>query len=281
MWDWRFQTASQRAVCSLFAQTRELHSPLRMNEDRLNGCCQAIFFLRAGGDNPLTAQPTRGREGRVRWVVLGDKISGGGLHPCSQALIARKFSDPSAILHPIHRLQKKKKKRRPASSPPSSPSHDDHLCGGLHLDTCSQHHQEAYRRSEIPSPTVRASTMMKTSLLRQAAARRAIAAAAARPVRLALRPSSGLLSLSRPVHPAASLVCRPVGSSLPRFYSSESAAAEATEGSPNGPITQFKDMAQLGVHERIVSSITDGMGYQDMTAVQSMTINAALAGKDV
>lgn len=122
---------------------------------------------------------------------------------------------------------------------------------------------------------------MKTSLLRQAAARRAVASAAARPIRLALRPSSGLLSLSRPAHPAASLVCRPVGSSLPRFYSSESAAAESTEGASNGPITQFKDMVQLGVHERLVSSITERMGYHNMTDVQSMTINAALAGKDV
>ncbi|KAK3906298.1 P-loop containing nucleoside triphosphate hydrolase protein [Staphylotrichum tortipilum] len=123
--------------------------------------------------------------------------------------------------------------------------------------------------------------MMKTSLLRQAAARRAVASATALPARLAFRSSSGLLSLSRPSQSAASLVCRPLSSSLPRFYSSESAAAESTEGAANGLITQFKDMIQLGVHERIVSSITDHMGYQDMTEVQSMTINAALAGKDV
>jgi ATP-dependent RNA helicase MSS116 len=119
--------------------------------------------------------------------------------------------------------------------------------------------------------------MMRTCLLRQAAATRV--ALAARPAHAAFRASSAALALSRPAQSAASVYRPP--SSLLRFYSSESAAPETSSNAPSGPITRFADLPQLGVNERLVYSITKGMGYENMTDVQSMTINAALAGKDV
>ncbi len=117
--------------------------------------------------------------------------------------------------------------------------------------------------------------MMKTSLLRQAAAARV--ALAARPARLPFRPSAVGFALSRPSQTAA--VHRPIGSLL-RFYSSESAAPEPSSPN-NGPITRFADLSQLGVNPTLVSAITRGMGYENMTDVQSQTIQPALAGKDV
>ncbi|KAH6635332.1 P-loop containing nucleoside triphosphate hydrolase protein [Chaetomium sp. MPI-SDFR-AT-0129] len=121
--------------------------------------------------------------------------------------------------------------------------------------------------------------MMKTSLLRQAAASRV--ALAVRPAHAAaLRASSAALALSHTTRSAAT-VYRPA-TSLIRFYSSESAAPrEYRDGTPTTRITRFADLPQLNIHERLVSSITRGMSYENMTEVQSLTINAARAGKDV
>ena len=119
--------------------------------------------------------------------------------------------------------------------------------------------------------------MMRTSLIRQAAASRV--ALAARPAQAAFRASSAALALSRSSR-SATAVYRPVGSLL-RFYSSESAARQTSTDGASGPVTRFADLSELGVHDRIIRSITQGMGYENMTDVQSMTINAALAGKDV
>jgi ATP-dependent RNA helicase MSS116 len=72
----------------------------------------------------------------------------------------------------------------------------------------------------------------------------------------------------------------------PRFYSSE-AAAESTEddasysASSSGPVTRFADLASLDVHPKLVDAIVDGMKYEDMTEVQSKTINQALRGVDL
>jgi len=110
---------------------------------------------------------------------------------------------------------------------------------------------------------------MKTSLLRQAAVSRV--AFAARPARMPFRASLAIRAAA-PVH-------RPV-SSLLRFYSSESAVPESAVEHQE-PVTRFEDLPRLGVHERIVRSITKGMKYENMTDVQSMTVNSALAGKDV
>lgn len=119
---------------------------------------------------------------------------------------------------------------------------------------------------------------MRTGLLRHAAASR-VALAAVRPAQSAFRASSVALALARSSQNAAAAY-RPVGSLL-RFYSGESAAAEPSNRGAPGLITRFGDLTQLGVHDRLVRSITEGMNYETMTDVQSMTINPALAGKDV
>ena len=114
--------------------------------------------------------------------------------------------------------------------------------------------------------------MMKTSLLRQAAAARVVLAV--RPAQAAFRVSPAALALSRSSRNTAA-VYRPA-TSLVRFYSSESAASAITGSARSGVVTRFEDLPSLGVHERLVNSITRGM-----TEVQSSTINAALAGRDV
>jgi len=48
-----------------------------------------------------------------------------------------------------------------------------------------------------------------------------------------------------------------------------------------GQITKFSELSSAGVHPNIEFAITKGMGYDDMTSVQSMTLNAALEGKDL
>ncbi|KAJ8128470.1 hypothetical protein O1611_g5164 [Lasiodiplodia mahajangana] len=71
-----------------------------------------------------------------------------------------------------------------------------------------------------------------------------------------------------------------------RLYSSQSAAAQANrEGEfapvPSAPVTRFSELSQLGVNERLVQALTQGMGYDAMTEVQSMAINPALKGTDM
>lgn len=71
-----------------------------------------------------------------------------------------------------------------------------------------------------------------------------------------------------------------------RLYSQESAAAHpqpVTEDSPASlnQVTQFADLAKLGVNSRIVKAITEDMKYDTMTEVQTMTINPALKGTDL
>jgi ATP-dependent RNA helicase MSS116, mitochondrial len=71
-----------------------------------------------------------------------------------------------------------------------------------------------------------------------------------------------------------------------RPYSAESAAAQANREAefapvPSAPVTRFADLSSLGVNEHLVNAITQGMGYENMTEVQSMTINSALKGTDM
>ncbi|KAI0171881.1 DEAD-domain-containing protein [Hypoxylon sp. FL1284] len=71
-----------------------------------------------------------------------------------------------------------------------------------------------------------------------------------------------------------------------RFYSEGSAAAspqiETRESSsPPETVTKFADLTRLGVNQAIVQAITDDMGYETMTEVQSKTINPALKGTDL
>ncbi|KAK4197223.1 P-loop containing nucleoside triphosphate hydrolase protein [Triangularia verruculosa] len=116
--------------------------------------------------------------------------------------------------------------------------------------------------------------MMKTSILRHAAAARV--ALTARPLQLAARSSPSAFAITQTPLKAS---YRPFNSLL-RFYSSESAARQET-ATPSGRVTKFRDLETLGVNNALVKSITEGMKYEDMTEVQSMTINAALAGKDL
>ncbi|KAJ8606152.1 hypothetical protein MRB53_041159 [Persea americana] len=70
--------------------------------------------------------------------------------------------------------------------------------------------------------------------------------------------------------------------STPRRLQQE-VVAEENRPSTDGPVvTKFKDLADLNmVHPNIIRSITEGMGLETMTDVQTQTINAALKGKDI
>jgi ATP-dependent RNA helicase MSS116, mitochondrial len=125
--------------------------------------------------------------------------------------------------------------------------------------------------------------MFKTSIPRQArlgyvARRQASTFLSLRPLRIqSLEQQQQLSTTHVSIRPA---VLRTV---VPRFYTSEAAAQKQSDTPEVGSerITQFKDLARLGVHERLVSAITEGMKYQDMTEVQSLTINSALRGTDL
>ncbi|EFW99056.1 dead box RNA helicase [Grosmannia clavigera kw1407] len=77
-----------------------------------------------------------------------------------------------------------------------------------------------------------------------------------------------------------------------RFYSSYASGATQTEESAetaqesepekaSGLITRFADLESLGVHTNLVRSLTETLGYETMTPVQSATITPALSGKDI
>ncbi|KAK6220417.1 DEAD/DEAH box helicase [Colletotrichum tabaci] len=71
-----------------------------------------------------------------------------------------------------------------------------------------------------------------------------------------------------------------------RLYSSDAAAAAVAEPAvetkePSGLTTKFEDLNKLGVHQNLVDTITRGMKYENMTSVQSMTIEPALKGMDL
>ncbi|KAJ8119844.1 hypothetical protein ONZ43_g3294 [Nemania bipapillata] len=73
---------------------------------------------------------------------------------------------------------------------------------------------------------------------------------------------------------------------LSQLYSTQSAIAQANrEGEfapvPSAAVTRFSELSQLGVNERLVQALTEGMGYDAMTEVQSMAINPALKGTDM
>lgn len=118
--------------------------------------------------------------------------------------------------------------------------------------------------------------MFKRQLLQQARACRT------------LRASPSPLTVLAAQRPAAAS-CRPavLASSLDRvnstrYYSAASAAeASSQNGSAAGRITRFADLTSVGVHENIVRTLTENMKYENMTDVQSMSINPALQGKDM
>lgn len=125
----------------------------------------------------------------------------------------------------------------------------------------------------------RVANMLKRQLLRQARACRGLRAS----------PSS-LLALGSGLAPRTAAACRPAVLTasisrqlIQRAYSNAAAAAESDNngGNTTGLITRFADLSALGVHESLISAITQGMGYETMTDVQSMSINPALQGKDL
>ncbi|CAK7206539.1 hypothetical protein SEUCBS139899_009335 [Sporothrix eucalyptigena] len=74
-----------------------------------------------------------------------------------------------------------------------------------------------------------------------------------------------------------------------RYYSDNATATATAESSvqtesetaSSGLITRFADLNKLGVHENLIKNLTQNLGYETMTPVQSMTISPALAGKDM
>ncbi|KAM0708652.1 hypothetical protein Q7P35_005304 [Cladosporium inversicolor] len=63
----------------------------------------------------------------------------------------------------------------------------------------------------------------------------------------------------------------------------EAAAIPATESEDvQPPLTKFQDLQDQGVlHRNIVKNMTEGMGLETMTEVQSKTINSAIKGTDI
>jgi ATP-dependent RNA helicase MSS116, mitochondrial len=124
--------------------------------------------------------------------------------------------------------------------------------------------------------------MMRTSLLRPASICR-VARAAVVPARSQFL-ARGLLRVPQVL---ASKQSHPF---TVRTYSSE-ATTEATAATPEptdsdnvgrpGQLTKFADLRSLGVHDALVSAVVDGMKYEDMTEVQSLTVAPALSGKDL
>lgn len=56
----------------------------------------------------------------------------------------------------------------------------------------------------------------------------------------------------------------------------------ASDGRSSGYITKFQHLADQDlVHKNVINQITKGMGYENMTLVQSMTINETLKGTDM
>ncbi len=107
----------------------------------------------------------------------------------------------------------------------------------------------------------------------------------------ASRPSNTLIS-SRVIYTP---ITRPVPSSIQLLHHSHhqrrnaavAVAEEQTGGETNqargkGPATTFRQLAERGlVDQGVIRTLTDKMGLETMTPVQSLTINEALKGTDV
>lgn len=58
--------------------------------------------------------------------------------------------------------------------------------------------------------------------------------------------------------------------------------AESDDATSQGPITKFRQLAERGlVNKFIINTLTEEMGLETMTEVQSLTISEAITGKDV
>ncbi|KAB5532762.1 P-loop containing nucleoside triphosphate hydrolase protein [Coniochaeta sp. 2T2.1] len=127
--------------------------------------------------------------------------------------------------------------------------------------------------------------MLKTTLSRQSR----LCFAAARNVQLITKVASRPVAQSL-LAPSRRIISKNALSVLstfqPRLYSTDAAEAAATPEPAQEPrvqreVAKFADLQQLNVHPNIVDVITKDFGYEDMTDVQRLTINAALAGKDM
>ncbi len=122
--------------------------------------------------------------------------------------------------------------------------------------------------------------MLKGALLRHARLCHRVAPGAFRSVAVGSRSALLLRAPPRP-QPWSSSRWPAVASTL-RLYST--ATAEATsdgQAAATGRVTRFADLASFGVHQNLVSAVTERMGYEHMTDVQSMAIMPALSGKDM
>ncbi|KAL7627553.1 hypothetical protein AAE478_001746 [Parahypoxylon ruwenzoriense] len=126
--------------------------------------------------------------------------------------------------------------------------------------------------------------MFKASLQRHArlgnVARRQLSTLASRQIR------SRPLIASCQRWSQAELQSNPLKQVAERLYSYESTAARPqaeveNSAASSGRVTRFADLSKLGVHENIVRAITQGMKYETMTEVQSLTIKPALQGVDL
>ena len=120
---------------------------------------------------------------------------------------------------------------------------------------------------------------MRTSILRHAGLCRVALGLGARRVQPASRVLSAAIATPRSAQ--SGLTRFTPSAQLARFYSADAAEPSGDAALLSDDITKFRDMSSLGVHEKIVDAIVNGMKYEDMTSVQSMTIKPALAGKDL
>lgn len=120
--------------------------------------------------------------------------------------------------------------------------------------------------------------MFKRQLVHQARACRGLRASPSSLLAL----GSGLAPRTATTYKPAILATSISRQIIQRSYSSAAAAAESDNGGrPSGLITRFADLSTLGVHQSLITAITNGLGYETMTDVQSMSINPALQGKDM
>lgn len=119
--------------------------------------------------------------------------------------------------------------------------------------------------------------MFKRTLARQAclcSARRVASPALLRSaVRLQTTPVNRIASISR-ISAYAPFAAR-------SYSSATGEQVQQDERTPSGNITRFADLQSVGVHPSLLRAITQDMGYETMTEVQSMTINPGLDGKDM
>ncbi|KAH8879697.1 DEAD-domain-containing protein [Thozetella sp. PMI_491] len=124
--------------------------------------------------------------------------------------------------------------------------------------------------------------MFRNTLSRHAGLCRRVVLAAP-PTRLVSQATSIPGIQTRAIGPR--LVYRALSSQPHRFSPADAAASvpipdESVAGAPK-EVTRFTELRDLGFDDRLVESITSGMKYEQMTQVQSMTINEAMAGKDL